>query len=41
MGKARVRVDRISWWGIKVTRGNMGTGKSCVYGGVYGTFGKG
>ncbi len=22
--------DRVLWWGIKVTRGNLGIGKSCV-----------
>jgi len=29
-GQAGVQVDRILWWGIKVTRGNLGIGKSCV-----------
>ena len=29
-GQARVQVDRVSWWGIKVTRGDLIIGKSCV-----------
>jgi len=29
-GQAGVQVDSVSWWGINVTRGNRGIGKSCV-----------
>ena len=29
-GQARVQVNRVSWWGINVTRDNLGIGKSCV-----------
>ena len=30
-GQAWVQVDRVSWWGIQVTSGNLVIGKSCGY----------